>query len=223
MGGPIRVLIVEGYGIVRAGLRLLLGEAADLVVAGDAADGASALRLAARLADGDGLDLVLTELALPDMGGPELARRLKAAHPGVRVLFLSMLQDDAHIAGLVAGDGDGYILKQAAAADLAPAIRTVMAGGVYLSPAVARRVVHHARHARERASARLSEREREVLGLLAEGMTSKEVAQTLCLCTKTVDNHRANLLGKLGAANTAAAVGQAYQAGLLDLRREGVA
>jgi DNA-binding NarL/FixJ family response regulator len=225
MGGPVQVLIVDEHGIVREGVRLLLGREDAIAVAGDAADGAGALRLAARLAAGDGLDLVLTELALPDMGGQELAGRLKAAHPGIRVLFLSTLSDDAPIADLLEGGGDGYILKQAAGQDLARAVRAVTAGETYLSPAVARRFVQQVRRgrARVRLADQLSAREREVLGLLAGGGTSKEAARALGLRPKTVENHRASILGKLGVANTAAAIRVAYEEGLLASRRDGAA
>lgn len=215
MGEPIRVLIVEGQGIVREGVRRLLEREGDIVVVGAAADGAEALRLAARLADRGGVDLVLSELGLPDMGGQALAARLKAAHPGVRVLFLSMLQGEADIAGLAAGAGDGYILKEASAGELAPAIRTVLAGGTYLSPAIGRRVLQHLRRGGERAVTRLSARELAVLGLLAGGASSKEAARTLGLQTKTVENHRSNILAKLGVVNTAAAIALGYREGFL--------
>jgi DNA-binding NarL/FixJ family response regulator len=225
MGGTARVLIVEDHALVREGLRLLLQRADDIVVAGEAGDGAGALRAVARLADTGGLDLVLTDIGLPDMDGQEVARRIRADYPGLRVLFLSMLQDDAHIADLVAGAGNGYVLKQAAGRDLLEAIRTVMAGETYLSPAIARRLVQQLRHGGGwvRQTDRLSAREREVLGLLAEGGTSKGVAHTLGLRPKTVQNHRASILGKLGVTNTAAAIRVAYEEGLLDARRDGTA
>lgn len=225
MGEPIRVLIVEGQGIVREGVRLLLGGAADIVVAGDVWDGAAALRAAARLAEGGGLDLVLTELALPDLDGAVLAARLKAAHPGLRVLFLALVPGDADIAALLDGPGDGVVLKQDVGGVLLAGIRAVMAGETYLSPAVARRFVRQVRRDRSRVrqTDRLSAREREVLGLLAAGDTSKGVAQALGLRTKTVENHRASILGKLGAANIAAAIRVAYEEGLLQPRRDGAA
>lgn len=216
MTGQIRVLLVEDHEIVRDGLKLILQRSDDIVVVGEAADGTSAVRAFERLADAETLDMVITDLGLPDMDGLEVVRRIKARNPEVRVLILSMFDDEDHITGMLEVGADGYVLKQSVGQDLAQAIRTVMSGEIFLSPVIARRMVQQVRRGRERErhTDLLTNREREVLGMLAEGSTSKEVARVLGLRTKTVENHRARILEKMGVSNTAAAIGMAYQEGL---------
>ena len=217
-GGPIRVLLVEDHGIVREGVRRILEAEPDVAVVGEAADGAAAVRLFARLCDGPGVDVVVTDLGLPDLDGVEVARRVKEHRPGARVLLLSMFHDPRHVAGFVAAGADDYLLKHAAARELPAAVRAVAAGETYLSPAVAKGLVAHLRRsqARERQMERLTARERQVLGRLAEGATSKAIARALGLSVKTVENYRARLLEKLGVDNTAAAVALALRDGLLE-------
>jgi two-component system response regulator NreC len=216
-GVPLRLLLADEQGIVRQGVRLILEREPGFAVVGEAADGAAALRLFARLCDDPGVDVVLADLVAPAAGGAELARRVKAHRPGARVLFLTLHHDPAHAAGLLEAGADGYLLKQAAVAELPAAVRAVAAGETYLSPAVAKGLVAHLRRdrTRERHEARLSAREREVLARLAEGRTSKEIARALGLATKTVENHRGHILEKLGVTNTVEAVTLALREGLL--------
>ena len=215
---PVRVLLVEDHGIVREGVRRILEEEPDVAVVGEAADGVAAVQVFARLCDGPGVDVVVTDLGLPQLGGAEVARRVKAHRPATRVLFLSVYQDPEHIAGLLAAEADGSLLKHAAVAELPAAVRTVAAGETYLSPAAAKGLVAHLRHSqrREQQLAQLTTRERQVLARLAEGKTSKEIAQALGLGVKTVENYRARLLAKLEATNAAEAVATALRDGLLD-------
>lgn len=212
----IRVLLVEDYGTIREGLRLLLQGAGGIDVVGVADDGEGGLRLFKRLVAGEGVDVVVTDLGLPDIDGLEVARRIKADHPQMRVLLLSIFADDAHIQGMLEVGADGYVLKQITGQELAQAIRTVAGGEMALSPLIARRMAMQVQRNRERNrhADQLSAREREVLGQLAIGATSKEVARQLGLSKKTVENHRARILEKLSVSNTAA-VGLAYQEGLL--------
>ncbi len=218
---PIRVILVEDHGIVRAGLKLILHHEPDIDVVGDAAEGREGVNLFARYslddAMGGPVDVVVTDLGLPDIGGLEVVRRVKELRPAVRVLILTMYADDEHIRGMLESGADGYLLKSAASHELAAAIRTVARGEVAISPVVARRLMSQfqRRREQERYATILTERERQVLNLLAEGATSKELAQQLGLSTKTVENHRSRILEKLGVANTAAAINLAAQHGLL--------
>ena len=213
----IRVLLIEDHGIVREGVKLILDGAPNIEVVGEAVEGDQGVRLFERLAATDGVDVVVTDLGLPGISGLEVTRRIKALRPQARVLLLTMHADDEHIRGMLEQGADGYLLKQAAGQELVEAITVVARGETFLSPMVARRLMTQVQRGRERErySALLTERERELLALLAEGATSKEIAQRLGLSVKTVENHRANILDKLGVANTAAAIGLAYQQGLI--------
>ncbi|HET8625865.1 MAG TPA: response regulator transcription factor [Thermomicrobiales bacterium] len=212
----IGVLLIEDHGIVREGLKLLLARAPRLAVVGEAGAGADGVRLAARL--GAAVDVVVTDLALPDISGLEVARRVKAARPATRVLLLTMHEGDEHVRGMLDAGADGYLLKQAAAGELATAIEALARGEPYLSPTVAGRLVEAVRRGpgRELPAPLLSAREREVLALAAAGATSKEAARALGISVKTADNHRARILAKLGVATIGAAVARAHREGLLD-------
>ena len=215
---PIRVLLIEDHQLVREGVKLLLAREPGLAVAGEAADGEAGLRLFARLAAEGAVDVVVTDIGLPGLDGLELTRRVKARAPSPPVVLLTMHEGDEYLRGMLEAGADGYVLKQNTGQDLCAAIRAVMRGEPGLAPAVAGRLLRLLRQGegRGRAADALSGREREVLGLLAAGLTSKEVARRLGLSPKTVENHRARVLEKLGATNTAAAVGVAHQQGLLD-------
>jgi len=215
---PVRVLIIEDHGVVREGIKLVLEQCSDIVVAGDAATGIEGVALFEHFAAIDPVDVVVTDLGLTDIDGMEVARRIKMLRPATRVLILSMQVDDQHVRSMLVAGLDGYLLKHIAGRELVEAIRSVMRGEAVISPAVARRLMAQAGRDRRRSRHAdvLSEREREVLGLLAGGATSKEVARSLGLRPKTVENHRGHILQKLGVANTAAAITFAYQEGLLD-------
>ena len=224
----IRVILIEDHAMVREGLKLILQQAPDIAVLGEAGDGAGGLQLLQRLAAEGGVDVLVTDLGLPDLGGLEVTRRAKALLPGLRVLLVTMYTGEEHIRGMLDAGADGYLLKQSAAQELPESIRVVARGETALSPAVARLLLRQVRRGRERHADLLSgrererhgdlltERERQVLGALAEGRTSKEIAARLVLSTKTVENHRARILEKLGVANTAAAIGLAFRRGLVD-------
>ena len=215
--GPIRVLLIEDHRLVREGLRLLLEREPGLSVAGEAADGEAGLRLAARLAHEGAVDVVVSDIGLPGIDGLEVVRRVKALAPALPVVLLTMHEGDEYLRGMAEAGADGYVLKQHTGQDLCAAIRAVARGEPGLAPAVAGRLLRLLRQGepRGRATDALSGREREVLGLLAAGLSSKEVARQLGLSPKTVENHRARMLEKLGAANTAAAIGLDHQQGLL--------
>jgi DNA-binding NarL/FixJ family response regulator len=203
----IRVALIEDHAVVRDGLRLILGRLADIDLVAVAADGGSGVRLVGRLGP-DGVDVLVTDVGLPDIDGAEVTRRVKLFAPAIRVLALTMHADEAHVRALLDAGADGYLLKQAASAELAGAIRAVARGETVLSPAVARRLATRVQRERQRQrlATLLTPREREILSLVAQGATSKDVARRLGLGAKTVENHRARILTKLGVANTSAAI-----------------
>lgn len=213
----IRILLIDDHEIVREGLRLYLQQTPDLVPVATAADGASGIALGLRLAARNELDVIVTDLGLPDCSGLEVVRRIKAEYPQMRVLVLSMYTDDEHIRGVMASGADGYLLKQAAVADLPGGIRAVARGEMALSPLVARRFMTRFRQQESSHSLAqlLTVREREVLQLLATGATTKEIARHYGCQPKTVENHRCRILAKLDVNNTASAISLGYQRGLI--------
>lgn len=216
----IRVVLIEDHGMIREGIRLILQDEPDITVVDEGVDGASGISAFRRVLDGGisagTIIVVVSDLSLPDMSGIEVIRQLKALDPATPVLILTMHADDEYVRGVLDNGGDGYVLKQASALELPVAIRTVARGEVALSPTLMRRLMARSQRSREptRPSIALTGREREVLALLAEGLTSKEVARRLALSAKTIENHRAQILRKLGAANMVAAIGLAAQQGL---------
>jgi two-component system response regulator NreC len=215
----ITVILIEDHTIVREGLKLLFSQLAGVQLHGAAASGADGVRLFERLLrQGQAPDVVVSDLGLPDFSGIEVTRRIKALCPEARVLILSMHADPEHIFGILEHGIDGYLLKQSSPAELAEGIQAVARGEMALSPAVARRLFTHMqrRIQQDETAQTVTEREREVLGLLAKGYSSKEIARQLGLSIKTVGNHRTRILEKLGAANTPEAIGLAYQLGLIE-------
>jgi DNA-binding NarL/FixJ family response regulator len=212
----LRVVVIEDHGVVRDGLRVILEEAEDIVLVGVAADGGSGIRLVEDSLR-DGVDVVITDIGLPDIDGIEVTCRLKALMPAPRVLALTMYVDDAHVRGLLDAGVDGYLLKQAAADELTEAIHAVARGELVLSPTVARRLATQGqrRFQQQQVATLLTFREREILSLLAVGATSKVVGRRLGMSPKTVENTRGRILTKLGVANTPAAISLAVQQHLL--------
>jgi DNA-binding NarL/FixJ family response regulator len=212
----IRVVLIEDHGVVRDGLRLILEQHEDIELVEIAADGRSGVRLVERLGP-EGVDVLVTDVGLPGLDGVEVTHRVKLIAPNTRVLALTMYADDEHIRGLMDAGADGYLLKYVASEELADAIRAVARGEMVLSPIVARRLATQVQRERQqrRLSTLLTLREREVLSLLAQGATSKDVARRLSMSAKTVENHRARILTKLGVANTPAAIKLAVEQHLL--------
>jgi DNA-binding NarL/FixJ family response regulator len=163
----IGVLLIADHGVTRDGLRLTLARAPQIEVRGEAGTGVDGLRLLARLARGGGVDVVVADLGLPDLGGLEVARRAKATRPAPRVLLLALWDDDEHVRGMLDAGADGYLLAHAAAAELPRGIEVVARGEIYLSPPVARRLLAQARRGRDAAAP--TERERAVPTPLAGG------------------------------------------------------
>ena len=211
---PIRILLIEDHDIFRQGVRLILEAQPEITVVGEARTGESGL---AQIVDANEVNVIITDLVLPDISGLDIVRRVKAMDVQVRVIILTLHADDEHIRGMIEAGADGYVMKQVAVEELIGAIHTVMRGETALTPLVARRLMNQLQSDREHEQrlGSLSTRERQILTLLAQGLTSKEIAQAISISANTVDNHRARLLSKLGVSNTASAISLAIRQGLI--------
>lgn len=214
MQQEIRILIVDDHTILRAGIRALLELYPDMRVVGEAGDGETALLRCRELQP----DVVLMDIAMPDMNGLAATRQLAEISPHSRVLILTQHENKEYILPALKVGAVGYILKRAADTELVTAIRAVAAGKSYLDPNVTGVVVEGLRQRRAAAPEdpyeTLSDREREVLLLLAQGRILREIGETLHLSPKTVDFHRANIMEKLGLKNRTELVQYAMRRGL---------
>lgn len=197
----IRVLLVDDHKMVRVGLRELLAEAPDIVIAGEAASVAEAMGEAARLQP----DVVLLDYKLPDGDGVQACMRLKARHPAARVLMLTSFLDQAVVTAAIASGVDGYVLKEIDGPDLAVAVRKIHGGGAFLDPRVTRQVIDTLK-IRPDPVAELSTQERRILALVAEGKMNKEIAAELGLSDKTVRNYFTGVMSKLRVTRRAEAI-----------------
>jgi DNA-binding NarL/FixJ family response regulator len=213
--GQVRVLIADDHTLVRESLVGLLQGDAGIVVVAQAADGVETVEKALATRP----DVVVTDLSMPRLGGLEVVRRLREALPDTRVLVLTMHKEDEYVLQAVRAGASGYLVKDSAAADLLAAVRSLHAGRGYFGPQAAMTLAEQLQHP-ERALddpyGRLTTREREVFHLLAEGLTTKEIARRLDISVKTAENHRGRVLDKLGTRNTAELVRYALRKGLLD-------
>ncbi len=194
------IIIAEDHALLRNGLCALIAENDDLSVVGEAGDGLEAISLVQKNAP----DLVLMDLSMPRFGGIEAIRQIKQIAPQTRILVVSMHATEKHLKAALQAGADGYLLKMAESAEFIVAIRSVLAGDGYISSKLAGRVlaVYSSRRDAEWSELNLlTDREKEILKLVAEGHTSKEVADILSISPKTADNHRANILRKLGLRN----------------------
>ncbi len=195
--GKITILLADDHTIVRDGIHALINDEPDIQVVAEAEDGYTAVRLACELEP----DVVLMDIAMPRLNGLEATRQIKKTCPKIKVLVLTMHENEEYIRQVLASGAMGYILKDAAAKDLLGAIRSVHAGEMVLSPAITRLVIED--YLRwgdlqpETISNGLTQREREILQLIAEGNTNKQIAEILCISIKTVQAHRGNLMSKL--------------------------
>ena len=201
---PIRILLADDHTIVRDGLRALLERQADMAVVAEAADG----RECVHLAEQHSPDVVIMDVAMPEMNGIEAARRILAANPKTSVLILSMHRDESYVLRALRAGARGYLLKDSPRDDVLTAIRTVAAGRSYLSRQVSQILQEdYVRQLESRGLEDsydlLTDREREILQLLAEGKANKEVASLLNISPTTVETHRAHILQKLSLHSTA--------------------
>lgn len=214
----IRVLLVDDHAVVRAGLHMLLSADPEIEIIGEAENGSQALRLAGELAP----DVVLMDISMPDMNGIEATRRIKELAPNVAVLALTMHEDDQYFFEMLAAGASGYVPKRAAPNDLLSAIHAVKNGGVFLFPSVARVLVSDYLQRAEQAGDAgrpfdvLTDREHEVLSLIAQGLSNQEIADRLGISVKTVNRHRENIMAKLNLHGRVELVRYALEKGLLD-------
>ena len=208
----IRILIADDHGIVRGGLRMLIDRQPDMTVVAEASDGVDALERA----QSERPDVAVLDVSMPRMTGLQAAREIRSHSPDTRVLMLSMHDDDRYFfEGLEAGAA-GYVLKRAADTDLIDAVRTVAAGGTFLSDEAQTSLMREWQEGRSEPESPLTPREREVVKLIAEAFTNKQIAQTLRLSEKTVESHRSNLLTKLGMRDRVELVRYAIKNGLVE-------
>jgi DNA-binding NarL/FixJ family response regulator len=215
MAVKLRVLLADDHNVVRAGLRALIDAQPDMEVVGEAADGEAACRQATEL----GPDVVVMDVSMPALGGAPATERIRRDRPEVRVLALTVHEDRSYLQQLLQAGASGYLLKRAAADDLIHAIRTVARGGSYLDPGLTGKVLGGLAGRPPRADSppgdALSDREEEVLQLIARGHTNREIATRLDVSVKTVETHKARAMEKLGLDSRAAIVAYAIRWGWL--------
>lgn len=208
------ILLADDHRLVREGLRKLIEEREDLRVVAEATTGQEAIELCQKLRP----DLVLMDISMPGLSGIDATRRICKNTPGTKVLILSMHDNQGYVEEVLRSGASGYVLKDSAASDLLQAIDAVRGGDSFLSPTVTQQVVDAIARPADRpvaAASQLTDREREVLTLIAEGLSSKEIAQKLGVSLKTIESHRANLMDKLDIHKVSGLVRFAIRAGLV--------
>jgi DNA-binding NarL/FixJ family response regulator len=217
---PIKVLLAEDHTIVRKGIRSLLDGVTDIEVVGEAEDGREAVEKVGQLLP----DVVLMDNTMPILNGLEATRQIKKQFPQIVVLILTMHTDEEYIFQFLQAGASGYLVKKTAPKELVSAIKAVYRGDSFLSPSISKKVVEeYLRHGRETDARQedsytyLTDREREVLQLIAEGFSNKEIAEQLHLSIKTVGNHRLNLMEKLDIHNVSDLTKYAIRKGIISL------
>jgi two-component system response regulator NreC len=207
----IKILVADDHAIVRQGLKLILSAQPDLQVVGEAANGREAVELAEKLRP----DIVLMDVAMPELNGIEATRKMVESNSRIRILVLSMHKESVYVREILRAGARGYILKDAIDSELLSAVRSVARGDGYISPAVSGALIDNFQKSGNPVDS-LSPREREVLQLIAEGKTNKEVATKLNLSVYTVDSHRGKIMEKLNLHSTGELVRFAMKNGLVD-------
>ena len=208
----IRVLIADDHGMVRSGLRMLIERQSDVQVVAEAGDGVEALERA--LAERP--DVAVLDVSMPRMTGLQAAREIRAHDEDIALLMLSMHDDDRYFLEALEAGATGYVLKKAADADLVDALRAVANGRPFLASSGQRELLKEWKEGTAEADDSLTPREQEVLKLIAEAYTNRQIAETLMLAEKTVESHRSNLLSKLGMRDRVELVRYAIRRGLIE-------
>lgn len=215
---PIRILVAEDHDLVRAGFCALLRTMQDVAVVGEARTGYEALDLAGSCAP----KVVLMDISMPGLNGLEVTRRIVEAHPHIRVLILSVHTGEEYVLQALRAGASGYLVKDAGADELALAVRAVAEGKTYLSPQVSRHVIDRYLERQQHMETPfdlLTPRQREILQMIAEGATTRDIARRLKLSVKTVDTHRTQLMDRLDIHDVAGLVRYAVRTGLVDVRK----
>jgi len=211
------VLLADDHAIVREGVKMILTAESDLEVIAEAEDGLQAVEMARRLKP----DVAVLDVSMPRLNGIEATRQIRAALPDTQVLALTMHSDDTYVFQLLKAGASGYVLKRAAATDLVQAVRAARRGEAFLYPAIAKAVVADYLKRLESGEGReaydgLTEREREILTLVAEGVTNQDIAERLYISIKTVQTHRAHIMEKLSLHDRTQLVRYAIRKGLIE-------
>jgi DNA-binding NarL/FixJ family response regulator len=216
MNSKYRIVIAEDHTILREGLGSLLSSSPEFEIVGEAEDGREAIRCVEKLKP----DLILTDLSMPRMNGMDAIREIKRQSPKTKVLVLTVHKTEEYILATLKAGAEGYILKDATHAELMTAVKNVLGGKHYISPGISEKVIEGYLEGRKTLKTRtswetLTQREREILKLIAEGYKNKEIADYLCISVKTVEKHRSNLMEKLNLHNVQALTAFAIEKGLV--------
>ncbi len=215
----LKVLLVEDHVIVRQGVKALLAEESDVHVVGEAGDGSQALQLIETLRP----DIVLMDLALPNIGGIEVTRQIRERFPNIQVIVLSMHDNEEYVFRALRAGASGYVLKQSTSTELVLALRAVVAGNTFLSPGISQILISdYVQRSKSEAQDQdaldiLTPRERQVLQLIVRGYNNRQIAEQLHISIKTVETHRGNMMKKLDVHDRAGLVKFALDSGLIRL------
>lgn len=211
----IRVLLVDDHIVLRDGLKSLLNHESDIEVIGDVGDGREAISAVESLQP----DVILTDISMPGLNGIESVRMLRHEHPTLKIIILSMHSGQEYVLQSLQAGANGYVVKQADASEVLAAIRSVMAGGAYLSPTISKHLIddYLSQTPEEISAPKLTTREREVAQLIAEGQSTREISETLTISVKTVETHRMNIMKKLNAKSATDIIKYALKKGWISL------
>ena len=210
-----RVFLVDDHTVLRDGLKSLLGYETDIEVVGDAADGREAISAVEAAKP----DVVITDISMPGLNGIETVRILRQEHPYLKLIVLSMHASEEYVAQVLQAGANGYVVKQSDASEVLTAIRAVMGGGAYLSPAISKYLIdgYLSQNPEDYVALKLTTREREVAQLIAEGASTREISDQLTISVKTVETHRMNLMKKINARTHADIIKYAIKKGWISL------